>query len=142
MSSEEATVREAQAMLDVKARGEEIRKKRLEAAGLSEQFDLWRESMPDTRMPDNEVYDLFMDSQVGEEAANTGNLAVTTSGKPIEEPPPPSREVPAKAVGEGPDAGKEEEPDTEIKPIEGMWLPPKEAEAENYEEPSTYEMTR
>lgn len=134
------------ALLEIKARAESIRRERLEAAGLAEQYDLWRESMPNTRMPDNEVYNLFMDSQVGEEAANLGRLSVTTGGEErtldteIPTPGPDGDGTRPDEAGEDAEGG--EDRDTELKIVPGMWTPPPEAEAENYEEPSTYNMTQ
>lgn len=141
----------------VQEEARQIRRARLEAAGLSEQYDLWREALPpDT--PDGEAYNLFLQSQATEEAAQQGRLSVTTGG----EEGVPDIEVPTPGPGDeegGPgEAGDTSEgegdgpglsdliapPDdpTALKLIEGMWVPPEEAVNENYEEPSTYDMSR
>ena len=70
--------------LDVQRRAEEIRRKRLEPLGIADQYDLWRESLPDAQMPDNEAYSLFMSAQELEGAAQSGRRSVAT-GDPEED---------------------------------------------------------
>lgn len=152
---------------DVMARAEEIRGQRLEALGLREQYDLWRESLPNEQSISNaEAYSLFLEAQGVEQAATDGRLSVSSGGEdeaPATTPPTPGPDDEeggtdeAGDVSEGPIDGtpipetdvdeegrvkpREPERDTELKPVEGMWVPPLEAEALNYDPPSTTEMT-
>jgi hypothetical protein len=131
---------------EVQRQAEEIRRKRLEAAGLADQYDLWRESMPDARIPDNEVYDTFIRSQVVEDAAIEGRLSVSTGGEEDllqADIPTPGPDAEGDSPDEAGDISKGgEEESGGLKLVEGMWQPPEESQAENYKEPSTYQMSR
>jgi hypothetical protein len=126
-------------------KAQEIRKRRLQEAGLAEQYDLWRENLPDQEMDEGEVYHLFMETQSAEEAANNGRLSVATGGTTQDadtEIPTPGPDDEEGGPDEAGDTSKgPEDRDTEVKIVEGMWLPPEESEAENYEAPSTDQMT-
>jgi len=145
MGSEAEEVQSA-ATIAIKAAAETIRRERLETAGLAEQFDLWRESMPNTEMPDNDVYNLFMEGQEKEESASLGTLSVATGGEEDilrTEVPTPGPDEDGGGPGEAgePSKGGDDDP-TDLKLVEGMWAPPPEADAVNYEPPSTYQMTQ
>ena len=147
---------------DVMQRAEEIRTQRLDALGLTEQYNLWRESLPNTRDISNaEAYSLFLEAQNLESAAIDGRVSVSTGGTdegpatPTPVPGPDAEETGTDAAGDvskGPvdgtpipetdvdKTGKVITRDTELKVVEGMWTPPEEAEALNYDPPSTKEM--
>lgn len=148
---------------DVMMRAEEIRNQRLDALGLADQYNLWRESLPNARDISNaEAYSLFLEAQNLESAAVDGRVSVSTGGTdegpatPIPVPGPDAEETGTDETGdvsEGPvdgtpipetdvdETGKVITRDTELKAVEGMWTPPAEAEALNYDAPSTNEMT-
>jgi len=133
----------------VQLEAEEIRRKRLEAVGLADQYDAWRESLPNARIPDNETYEMFMNSQIAEEAATSGKLSVSTGGTEvtfdtdIPAPGPDGEETGPDGAGDtskgGDGAGDGEK--LEPEPIKGLWQLPEESEALNYEPPSTYKMS-
>jgi len=75
---------------NLQQRAEQNRRKKLETMGVADQYDLWRESMPDTRMSDQEAYDTFINAQRVEEAANAGSLSVATGGAVV----PPDTDIP------------------------------------------------
>ncbi len=131
---------------EVQRQAEEIRRKRLESAGLVDQYDMWRESMPEARIPDNEVYDTFIRSQVIEDAAVGGRLSVSTGGEEDvlgTDIPTPGPDAEGDSPDEAGDTSEGEgDRDTDLKLVEGMWQPPEESQAENYNEPSTYQMSR
>ena len=126
-------------------RAEENRRAELETLGLADQFDSWRESLPDTRMDDEEVFQTFLNSRAVEDASRSGRVSVATGGTEdvlgadIPTPGPDGEEIRPDEAGE-PSEGEEDDP-TALKLVEGMWTPPPESAAVNYEEPSTYEMT-
>jgi len=130
----------------VQEEAEKIRRGRLEASGLADQYDSWRESLPNARIPDNEVYEMFMNSQLAEEAATSGRLSVSTGGTEITtdtDVPTPGPDAEETRPDEAGEVSKgADERDTDLKIVEGMWLPPEESEALNYESPSTYKMSR
>jgi len=141
----------------VQEEARQIRRARLEAAGLAEQYDLWKEALPpDTS--DGDAYNLFIQSQVTEEAAQQGRVSVSTGGEEgvpdieVPTPGPDAEEGGPDAPGDTSEGGGDgptlsdliappQDP-TALKLVEGMWVPPEEAAAENYEEPSTYQMSR
>lgn len=131
---------------EVQRQAEEIRRNRLESAGLADQYDLWRESMPNARIPDNELYETFINSRAVEDAAVEGRLSVSTNGTEdvlgtdIPTPGPDAEGDSPDEAGDTSEGGGER--DTDLKLVEGMWLPPEESQAENYKEPSTYQMSR
>jgi len=122
----------------------------MNAQGFGSEYELWRESMPNTRIDQNEVQDTFIQSRDVELAAQDGRLSVTTGGErvaPVTDVPTPGPDD----EGTGPDEPRDppedgpsdENPDpTDVVPIEGMWLPPAESEAENFEAPSTSAMVK
>ena len=145
---------------DVMQRAEEIRHKRLEALGLAEQYDLWRESLPNARSISNaEAYSLFLEAQNIEQAALDGRVSVATGGTdegpatPTPIPGPDAEDTGTDAPGDTSEGAPEDgEPgDLSLSDLilkgegvptrpEGMWEPPAESEALNYEPPSTSEM--
>lgn len=145
---------------DVMQEAQEIRRGRLDALGLGDQYDLWRESLPNGRdMSEQEAYNAFMEAQSLESAALDGRVSVSTGGADavpttdIPTPGPDGEDTGTDAPGDTSEGAPEGtgEPgdlsklilgqpigrDTELKPVEGMWLPPKESEALNYIEPTT-----
>ena len=156
---------------DVMQRAEEIRHKRLEALGLADQYDLWRESLPNARSISNaEAYSLFLESQYIEQAAIDGRVSVATGGTddgpatPTPIPSPDGEGPGTDAPGDTSEGAPEGTPipETDVDPEtgkvtlsdlitktegvptkpEGMWEPPAESEALNYEPPSTSEMVK
>lgn len=155
---------------DVMQEAEAIRHKRLEALGLADQYDLWRESLPNARNISNaEAYSLFLESQNVEQAAVDGRVSVSTGG--TDDGPATPTPIPST---DGEDTGTDGPGDTSKEPVdgtpmretdvdpktgeitlsdlimkaegvptkpEGMWEPPAEAEALNYKPPSTEVMT-
>ncbi len=137
---------------DVMQEAQEIRRRRLDALGLGDQYDLWRESLPNGRdMSEQEAHNAFMEAQAIEQAALDGRVSVSTGGADvvpttdIPAPGPDGQETGTDAPGDtskgapegaGDDTGR----DTELKAVEGMWLPPEESEALNYIEPTTEQM--
>lgn len=130
---------------DVQKRTEEDKNAQLEAAGIREPFNSWREALPDERIPDPVVLDTFMNAQEEENVA-IGELLGGATGGPQT---PPAMDVPAPgpgdegpgtgepgAVSEGAPEGGEDDGEEEI---EGLWKAPPEAEATNYVEPTTKE---
>lgn len=118
----------------------------MEAQGLSEEFDAWRESVPDGRMPNEDVKDLFKWAQEAEDAAQSGQLQAISGGEPIGVGTTPATPGPDDD-GDSPDAagevskGGDGDP-TDIELVPGMWTPPENSEAENYEPQSTREMVK
>lgn len=122
----------------------------LETAGVNQSYQLWRETMPNTRMDENAALGVFLESQEIEAAAQDGALSVVT-GEPEEGPgtdiPTPgpddegTRPDEAGEVSEGA-AGDADPSPTDVVPIEGMWMPPPEAEADNFEPPTTTQMVQ
>jgi len=137
---------EDQQVIPLQEEAEKIRRERLEAAGLADQYDLWRESMPETRMPEHEVYETFMKAQQVEGAAIEGRVSVSTGGEEVTAgtdmptPGPDDEETGPDEAGEVSEGGDEDT--TDLKVVEGMWVPPEEAEAENYIEPTTDRMSK
>ncbi len=130
----------SQSLNDSQRRVEEDKNAQLEAAGIKEPFDAWRESLPDERVPDPVVLDTFMNAQEEEGNALNELLGVATGGAQT----PPPMDVPAPGPGDeegGPGApGEVSEPapeDAGLEGVEGYWQVPKEAEATNYIEPTT-----
>jgi hypothetical protein len=137
---------------DVMQEAAEIRRKKLDALGIGDQYDLWRESLPAGQdMSDQEAFNTFLEVQGIENAALDGRLSVTTGGEEAAPgtPPPisgpddegPGTDAPGEVSEGAPeDTEADTERVTEITPVEGMWFPPKEAEALNYIEPTTAQM--
>ncbi len=149
---------------DVMQEAQEIRRGRLDALGLGDQYDLWREALPNGRdMSEQEAYNAFMEAQSVESAALDGRVSVSTGGEDEgvgvvpAVPGPDGEDTGTDAVGDTSEGGTEGTPgeegdlsklilgkpigrDTELKPVEGMWLPPEESEALNYIEPTTEQM--
>jgi len=129
----------------VQEEARQIRRSRLESAGLAEQYDLWKEALP-PETTDGDAYNLFIQSQLTEEAAQQGRVSVSTGGAEIDggtDIPTPGPDGEGDSPDEAGDTSKGgEDRDTDLKLVEGMWTPPPEAESENYEEPSTYKMSR
>jgi len=155
---------------DVAQEAEAIRRKRLEGLGLADQYDLWRESLPNARsISSAEAFSLFLEAQNVEEAALDGRVSVSTGG--TDDGPATPTPIPGTdAEGPGTDAPGDisEEapegtpiPETDVDPEtgqvtlsdlilkgegvptmpEGYWEPPPESEALNYEPPTTDTMT-
>ncbi len=147
---------------DVMQEAEGIRRKRLEALGLSNQYDLWRESMPDERgISDQEAYEAFLSAQDIESAALDGRVSVSTGATDItadtDIPTPgpdgdgPGTDAPGDTSKGAPDGAPPgdlsklilgAETGKEMVMPERYWRPPEEAEAKNYIEPTTDSMTR
>lgn len=137
---------------DVMQEAAEIRRKKLDALGIGDQYDLWRESLPEGQdMSDQEAFNTFLEIQGIESAALDGRLSVssggeeTTPGTPPPIPGPDDEEGGPDAPGEvsegaPEDAGADTERVTELQPVEGMWMPPEESKALNYIEPTTAQM--
>jgi len=155
---------------DVAQEAEAIRRKRLEGLGLADQYDLWRESLPNARsITSAEAFNLFLEAQNVENAALDGRVSVSTGG--TDDGPATPTPIPGTdAEGPGTDAPgdtselpvggtpvRETDVDPETGEVtlsdlilkgegvptkpEGLWEPPPEAEALNYEPPSTDTMT-
>ena len=124
------------------AEGQKEEEEQLQAVGVDRQYNEWRESMPNERIPDEAALDTFMHLTDLESAAQQGQLDVLVGGVPIDD-------IATTPPGRGPD-GQEDRPDEAgdtpddgtMTPPEGMWMPPKEAEAENYEPPPTSQVVR
>lgn len=125
---------------DLLKEAEEQQQKELEAQGLGEKFDSFRESVPNGRMDNRAVKDLFLWSQETEDAGERGMLEAISGGEPIG--------VGTTPPGTGPD-GQEDRPDAAGEVSEGgdrpeadldIWTPPEVSKAENYQPPSTDEM--
>jgi len=147
---------------DVMQEAEGIRRKRLEALGLSNQYDLWRESMPDERgISDQEAYEAFLSAQDIESAALDGRVSVATGATDITADtdiptPGPDGEGPGTdAPGDTSEGAPDGAPPGDLSKLilgaetgkemvmpERYWRPPEEAEAKNYIEPTTDSMTR
>ena len=134
------------ALDDLFKEAEDTEKKDLQAAGLDDQYSLWRESMPNERVPNDVVLDAFLWGNDMESAAQDGRLSVSTGGAEsvlgvdIPTPDPEGEETPSETPGDI-SKGDADGPD-ELKIVEGMWQPPKEAQAENYIEPTTKEIIK
>ncbi|KKL74915.1 hypothetical protein LCGC14_2060110, partial [marine sediment metagenome] len=146
---------------DVMQEAEVIRRKRLEALGLADQYNLWRESMPDERgMSDQEAYETFLSAQGVEQAAADGRVSVSTGGTDItSDTDIPTlgpdgdgggTDAPGDTSKGAPDGGAPGDPsklitgaetDKEMQMPERYWRPPEEAEAKNYNPPTTDRMT-
>lgn len=126
-------------------RAEENRRADLEARGLADEYDSWRESLPDTRMSDQEVYETFLNAHAVEDASRSGRVSVATGGEEdilradIPIPGPDGEEARPDEAGEVSQDGDDDP--TALKLVPGMWTPPKESTALNYEPPSTHAMT-
>jgi hypothetical protein len=125
---------------DLLKEAEEQQQKEMDAQGLGEKFDSFRESVPNGRMDNRAVKDLFLWSQETEDAAERGQLQAISGGQEIG--------VDTTPPGTGPD-GEETRPDEAGEVSEGgdgpgddlgLWTPPEESKAENYRAPKTSEM--
>jgi hypothetical protein len=132
------------ALEDLIREAEEEERKSLEAEGVADQLDAWRESMPNERIPEEAVLDTFIHLNDLESAAQEGRLSVVVGGEDVlagtdtPAPGPDGQEGSPDEAGEGAtdDAGG----DTATPEIEGLWKPPAEAESDGYVEPSTTRM--
>lgn len=145
MSTLTETAQHAAAVEEGQRIAEGLRRAELDTLGLSDEFDSWRESLPDTRMNDEEVFQTFINSRAVEEGARSGRVSVSTGGEEdvlgadIPTPGPEDDGDISGAPGE--DTKGEDDDPTDLKLIEGMWTPPEESTAVNYDPPSTYAMT-
>lgn len=127
---------------DLLKEAEEQQQKEMDAQGMGEKFDAFRESVPNGRMDNRAVQDLFMWSQETEDAGERGMLQAISGGEPIgvgTTPPdtgPDGQEDRPDEAGDISEGGDRPEPDPDI------WQPPEAAKAENYKAPSTDEITR
>lgn len=117
--------------------GRKEEEEQLQAVGADRNYNDWRESLPNERIPDEAVLDTFMHLTDMESAAQQGQLNVLIGGVPVDDiaTTPPGR-GPDDQEGRPDEAGDTTD-DATMEAPEGMWMPPKEAEAENYEPPTT-----
>lgn len=133
------------ALEDLLKEQEENDSKELEAIGLDEKYGAFRESLPDGRMDNREVKDLFLWSQDVEEGAESGALKAISGGQEVgvdTTPPgtgPDDEETGPDEAGEVSEGGDEDPGDQKLE-IEGLWKPPEDSTAENYEPPTTSKM--
>jgi hypothetical protein len=126
---------------DLLKEAEEEQKREMDTQGLGEKFDAFRESVPNGRMDNRAVEDLFMWSQETEDAGERGMLQAISGGQEVgvgTTPPdtgPDGEGDSPDAAGEVSEGGDRPEADLDI------WTPPEAATAENYRAPSTDEMT-
>lgn len=126
---------------------EENEKKEQESAGIAQGLDQWRDSLPEARIPDQAVNQIYLDAQEAEGKALLPSFPVSTSrpedilGADTPTPGPDDEEGSPDEAGEG--AGADDAPEEDVdlvSQIEGLWQPPVESEAENYIEPTTDEI--
>lgn len=145
MSTLTETAQHAAAVEEGQRIAEGLRRSELDTLGLADEFDSWRESLPDTRMDDEEVFQTFINSRAVEEGARSGRVSVSTGGEEdvlgADIPTPGPDGDGDSPDGDGEDAEGGDDDPTDLKLIEGMWAPPEESTAVNYDPPSTYAMT-
>lgn len=128
---------------DIEYRANQIRQRRLEAMGLSDQYGLWRETVPE--LTDGEAYDTFVNAQVTEQGALDGRTRAVTGGADVEPPTtpptPPTDGQPEAPGGPGEVSEGDTEDPPDLKLVPGMWVPPEESQAINYEAPPTSSFT-
>ncbi len=114
--------------------------------GVDTQYQLWKETLPEGAMGDRESFDTYVNSQAIEEGAAEGRVSVSTGGADdvlradVPTPGPDDEKTGPDEAGDTSEGGDDESGG--LKLVEGMWQPPEEMEAENYEAPSTAAMTQ
>ena len=125
---------------DLLKEAEEEQQKEMDAQGLGEKFESFRESVPNGRMDNRAVQDLFLWSQETEDAGERGMLQAISGGQEIGVGTTPPGTGPDEE-GDSPDeAGEVSEGGDRPEADLGLWTPPEEAKAENYRAPSTDEI--
>lgn len=138
-----ADERENQFTKDLLQIAEEESQAEMEAKGLGQGYDLWRESMNE-RVPNQAVKDQFLWGADAETSALSGQLSVASPeseegvGTTPPAPGPDDEGTRPDEAGDTSQGGDRPEADDRLAQL--VWEPPQISEAVNYEPPSTNEM--